>query len=241
MPHPKANAILSKLPSEELQSLLPHMKMVSLKKGEVLFEPGETVQHYHFPVSCAIELAVDLADGSAGSTAVINMNGVYPLHLVGQLPSHNRATVSRPGLCYRVPVQVLHAQLRRSQHLLWLLLAEAVKLFEQASVESVCLRHHSLEQITAKLILLSMDDSGSSVLSFTHQEMANSLGVRREGVTLTLQKFKQSHFITTHRGGLTVRDRPGLERSVCACYQTLRTLRNTSNNLPAQRRPSDDG
>ena len=124
---------------------------------------------------------------------------------------------------------MIHEELRRSQSLLWLLLSEAVKLFELASVESVCLRHHSLEQITAKLILLSMDNLGSTVVSFTQQEMANSLGVRREGVTITLKKFKERRLITTHRGGLKVLDRAGLERSACDCYNTLRDLRHTTH------------
>jgi len=229
MPHPKANAILSQLSSEEFQFLLPHLKMVSLKKGEVLFEPGRAIDHYYFPLTCTLELAVDLADGNVGSTTVINMNGIYPLHLIGSTPSHNRATVSSPGLCYRVPAWVIHEELRRSQSLLWLLLREAVKLFELASVESVCLRHHSLEQITSKLILLSMDNLGSSVISFTQQEMANSLGVRREGVTIALRKFKKSLLIATHRGGLKVLDRVGLERCSCDCYKTLRDLRHTTH------------
>lgn len=231
MPHTKANAILSQLPSEEFKFLLPHLKMVSLKKGEVLFEPGGTIDRYYFPLTCALELAVGLADGNVGATTVINMNGIYPLHLIGSASSQNRATVSSPGFCYWVPAWVIHQELRRSQSLLWLLLSEAVKLFELVSLESVCLRHHGLEQITAKLILLSMDNLESSVVSFTQQEMANSLGVRREGVTITLRKFKERQLITTHRGGLRVLDPAGLERSACDCYKTLRDLRHTTSTL----------
>jgi len=224
MPHPPANAILSQLPSEEFLFLLPHMTLVSLQKGDVLYEPGGTIDHYYFPLTCTLELAVDLADGHSGSTTLINMTGLYPLHLIGQPQSLNRATVSSSGLCYRIPAWVIHEELRRSQSFLWLLLNEAIHLFERASVESACLRHHSLEQITAKLILLSLDNSGSSVVHLTHQDMANSMGVRREGVTMAIRKFKQRHFVTTHRGGLTVLDRAGLERCACDCYQTLKQL-----------------
>ncbi len=230
MPHPNANAILSQLPTEELQFLLPHMTMVSLEKGVVLFEPGGSIDHYYFPLTCALELAVDLADGNTAATAVINMNGIYPLHLVGDSHSHNRATVRSPGLCYRVPAWVIQEELRRNQSFLWLLLSEAIHLFERTSVESACLRHHSLEQVTAKLILLSMDHGDSSVVSLTQQEMANSLGVRREGVTMSIQKFKRRHLIATHRGGVTVLDRMGLEQCACDCYKTLRELNTTLGN-----------
>lgn len=240
MLHSTANAILSQLPIEEFQFLQPHLKLMSLNKGDILFEPGGGIDHYYFPVSCALELAVDLDDGNVGSTTVINMNGIYPLHLIGQTPSHNRATVCNPGLCYQVPARVIHQELRRSRSLLWLLLREAVKLFEQTSLESVCMRHHSLEQITAKLILLSMDNSCSPLISSTQQEIADSLGVRRERVTITLQRLKERQLIATHRGGLQVLDRAGLEHHACSCYKTLRKLRHTTINETTTRLISDD-
>lgn len=240
MQRARTNAILAQLPSDEFLFLLPHLKLVSLQKGDILFEPGGSIGHYYFPVSSGIELAVDLADGSFGLTSFVSMGGIYPLHLIGQIPSHNRATVSSAGLCYRAPAWAVHEALRRHPHFLWLLLNEAVKLFEQASIESVCLRHHSLAQITAKLILLSLDNTQSSVLSLTHQEMANALGVRREGITMALREFKQRQYITTHRGGLTVQDRSGLERSACDCYQTLRGLRQAGQDISAGRKRLND-
>ncbi|MEN9886004.1 MAG: hypothetical protein RL758_582 [Pseudomonadota bacterium] len=230
MPHPKANAILAQLFSDEFMALMPHTLLVSLQKGQVLFEPGGAIDHCYFPLNCTLELAVDLPDGHSGPTAVINMNGVYPLHLIDQSQSLHRATVRSAGLCYRIPAWVVREELQRNPRFLWLLLKEAVQLFEQASMETACLRHHSLEQITAKLILLSLDSSDSKVVSLTQQEMANSLGVRREGVTMAIQKFKQQHIVTTHRGGLTVVDRPGLERHACDCYKTLQKMNTTQTH-----------
>ena len=225
MPDPKANSILSQLPDVELGILTPHMQLVHLRKGQVLFEPGRTIRHYYFPVSCAVELAIDMEDGKAGATTFINMNSVYPLHLIGETESHNRATVSCPGQCFKVPARAIHDELQRSRSFLWILLKESVRLFEQACLESVCLRHHSLDQITAKLILLSTDNTRSSSMALTHQEMANSLGVRREGVTLALQKLKAEQVIDTHRGGLQVLDRTALKRHACGCYKSLVDLR----------------
>lgn len=231
MPHPNANAILSQLPTEELQFLLPHMTMVSLKKGAVLFEPGGTIDHYYFPLTCALELAVDLADGNTAATAVINMNGIYPLHLVGDSHSHNRATVRSPGLCYRVPAWVIQEELRRNQSFLWLLLGEAVHLFERTSVESACLRHHSLEQVTAKLILLSMDHGDSSVVSLTQQEMANSLGGQARGryhVNSKIQATPPHRNPPRRRHGARP-DGPG-----AVCLRLLQNTQRTQHNADTQ-------
>lgn len=240
MSYAKANAVLSQLPDHQFDELTPHMQWVALKKGEILFEPGRSILHYYFPVSCAVELAIDLEDGKAGATTSISMNSVYPLHLIGEIESHHRATVSRPGLCCKIPVHAIHAALQKSPSFLWILLKESVRLFEQASLESVCLRHHNLEQVTAKLILLSLDNSGSSSVELTHQEMANSLGVRREGVTMALQKFKADHVIATHRGNVRVLDRAGLESRACGCYKSLADLRKqTDCNVHAHLESND--
>lgn len=225
MPYPKANSILSQLPDEEFDHLAPHMQLVSLNKGDVIFEPGQSIRHYYFPASCVVELVIDLEDGYAGTTTFINMNSVYPLHLIGEAESHNRATVSCPGLCYRIPANVIHDELQKSRGFLWILLKESIRLFEQTCLESVCMRHHTLEQVTAKLILLSTDNTRSSTVLATHQEMANSLGVRREGVTMALQKLKAEHCITTSRGGVQVLDRAALEGRACGCYKALVDLR----------------
>lgn len=230
MPHMQTNSILFQLPREDFQWLLPQMQLLKLPKGRVIYESGDAISHYFFPVSCTLELALDLADGKVGSTSFIS--AIYPLHLIGKNTSHNRATVVNPGMCYRVPARVIHEALRRSPRMVWLLLVEAVKLFEQASLESVCLRHHNLEQVTAKLILLSMDKSGTPLITMTQQEMANSLGVRREGVTMAIRKFKMRQQITTHRGGPKVLDRSGLEHSACDCYKTLRLLVQAASERP---------
>jgi CRP-like cAMP-binding protein len=225
---PKTNSILSHLPEQELAFVSPHMQLMSLKRGDVLFEPGRKIEHYYFPVTCALELSIDLADGKGGATTVINMNSIYPLHLIGESHSHHKATVSSSGQCYRIPAWVIHEELRRNQSLLWILLQESVRLFEMASIESVCLRNHTLEQITAKLILLSMDNTQSSVIHITHQEMANSLGTRREGVTMAISKFKTQELITNGRGHIELLNRSGLEQVACECYETLRQIRQSS-------------
>jgi CRP-like cAMP-binding protein len=228
MPNCLENSIISQLPATSYAFLKPHLRLFTLEKGEILFEPNQPIHYYYFPVSCALELSIDLEDGKSGATTVINMNSMYPLHLVGQTDSQNRATVSCSGACYRIPVWAIHEELRRSPNLLWILLQESVKLFEMATLESVCLRHHTLEQITAKLILMSMDNTGSSAVQLTHQEMANSIGARREGVTIALNKLKAKNFIATHRGGIAVLDRDGLEHCACKCYKNHGQVRQNS-------------
>ncbi len=217
------NSILSQLTQQELALLSPHMKLLSLKQGEVLYEPGERIEHYYFPLSCSLELSIETADGKCGATAVID--SIFPIELIVDRRILYKSTVHRSGEFYRIPAWVIHAALKQSNRLLWLALNEAVKITKMTALDSVCLRSHSLEQITAKLILMSVDDSAAAVTDITHQEIANSLGTRREGVTLALGKLKDQNLICTARGRIELVDRAGLEQVACECYQSMRQIK----------------
>ena len=224
MANPKMNAVLARLPDDMFDRVLPFLQLISLEKGDVIFEPNKPISHYYFPVDCVLVLSIALEDGHVGDTVAIDNSSIYPLHLIAGGDSQNSAIIRSPGLCYRLPAHVLHRELQTGTTLLWILLAETVRLFEQATLESVCLRHHTLPQITAKLILISMDKTQSDKLSFTHAEIANSIGARREGVTLALKEFNQKNLIESQRGQFVILDRPGLEKLSCRCYWTLRRL-----------------
>lgn len=213
------NAILSQLTDPDRAFLFPYTKLLKLKQGDVLFEPGQRIEHYYFPLSCSLELSIDMADGKCGSTAVIN--SIFPIELIVDGHIDYRSTVHRSGHCLRIPAWVIHAVLKQNNRLLWLVLKEAVIISRMTALDSVCFRSHSLEQITAKLILMSIDDSQTSVTDITHQEIADSLGTRREGVTLALGKFKDQRLISTGRGQIELLDRAGVEQIACECYKSM--------------------
>lgn len=221
------NSILSALTQQELDFLSPNMKLLKVKQGDVLFEPGQMPEYYYFPITCSLELSIDLADGGGASTAVID--SIFPIDLSVDGLVDYRATVHRSGQCYRIPAWVFHEALRQSNRLLWRLLKEAVKISRMTALDSVCLRRHSLEQITAKLILMSLDESNSTVSDITHQDMANSLGTRRESVTLAIGKLKDRHLISTGRGRIKLLDRTGLEQAACECYRSMKQIKILSD------------
>jgi CRP-like cAMP-binding protein len=224
MDYKQYNSIFSQLPQQDLERLSPHLKLLSLKKGEILVEPGNSLDHYYFPISCSLELSIEMADGKCGAITVADT--IYPVHMIGDAHHFHRTTVHHSGLCYRIPAWVIHEELRQSKSLLWLVLQETVKMFKMTAVDSVCIRNHTLEQITAKLILMSIDDSQGQVTDITHQEIANSLGTRREGVTIVFGKFKAKHLIATKRGSVELLNREGLEHVACECYKTLQQIKH---------------
>jgi CRP-like cAMP-binding protein len=227
MPHTQNNSIFSQMTQQELAYFSPHIKLLNLQQGEMLFEPGQKIAHYYFPLSCLLELSIEMEDGKCGATAIID--SVFPVELAVNGCIDYHCTVHRSGQCCRIPAWVIHEGLRKINRLLWLLLKEAVKISRMTALDSVCLRRHSLEQITAKLILMSIDDSQGAVANITHQEIANSLGARREGVTLTLGKLKTRKLISIGRGHIELLNRAGLEQIACQCYENMRQIKQSKS------------
>ena len=56
----------------------------------------------------------------------------------------------------------------------------------------------------------------------THELLANTLGVRREGITEAARRLQTANLIAYHRGRISVVDRAGLEASCCECYRAMR-------------------
>jgi Crp-like helix-turn-helix domain len=98
-------------------------------------------------------------------------------------------------------------------------------LMAQMSHGNVCRQHHTLEQQLSRMILMVLDRQKELHRHKTHEGMAQSLGVRREAVSLAAAKLMKEGFISYSRGHLRVLNREGLIQRSCECYQLLRQLR----------------
>jgi hypothetical protein len=67
------------------------------------------------------------------------------------------------------------------------------------------------------------DRSGRPVLRLTHEQIARTLGVYRPSVTCIALEMKKRELINYSRGGITIVDRIGIEKSACGCYAELET------------------
>ena len=94
----------------------------------------------------------------------------------------------------------------------------------------MCNRHHSVDQQLCRWLLLSLDRPSSVKLTMTQELIANTLGVRREGVTEAAGKLQKLGVITYRRGQIAVLDRPRLEQLCCQCYGVVK--KETDRLLP---------
>ena len=222
-----SNHLLAALPRKEFDRVASKLERVSLKLGQVLHESGDKMDYVYFPTTAIISLLYIMENGSTAEIGVIGNDGMVGIAIaLGGVTMPNRAIIQSAGEAYRMKVKDLSAEFASAEILQKLLLRFAQALMTQISQTAVCNRLHTIEQQLCRWLLLSHDRLDSDKLVMTHDLIANMLGVRREGVTLSLQKLAKKGLIKTVRGTITVIDRGGLEDVVCECYGVVNTEYN---------------
>ncbi|MBA3904223.1 MAG: Crp/Fnr family transcriptional regulator, partial [Rhodocyclaceae bacterium] len=203
--------------------LFPHLELVPMPLGYVLYESGSKLRHVYFPTTSIVSLLYVMIDGASAEIAVVGNDGIIGVALfMGGETMPNRAVVQSAGYAYRLRGQLLKQEFNRSGELQHLLLRYTQALLTQMAQTAVCNRHHSLDQQLCRWLLLSLDRLPSNDLVMTQELIANMLGVRREGVTEAAGNVQKAGLIEYSRGRITVRDRAGLEARACECYAVVK-------------------
>src|SRR5580765_7831471 len=221
---PRQNYLLRALPAQEAERLFPHLELVPMPLGHVLYESGSQLRHVYFPTTSIVSLLYVMADGASAEIAVVGNEGMVGVALfMGGETTPSRAVVQSAGHAYRLEGSLLKEEFVRAGAMQHLLLRYTQALLTQMSQTAVCNRHHSVDQQLCRWLLLSLDRLPSNELVMTQELIANMLGVRREGVTQAAGKLQQAGIIHYSRGRITVIDRPRLEARACECYQVVKT------------------
>ena len=222
-PDPRENHILDALPTEERERLFPHLTLVEMPLGMVLYEAGKALRHIYFPTDSIVSLLYVMKDGASAEIAVVGNEGAIGVSLfMGGETTPSRGIVQSAGSAYRLSGRRLKQEFERHGQLLHVLLRYTQSLITQMAQTAVCNRHHSIDQQLCRWLLLSLDRLPSNRLNMTQELIANMLGVRREGVTGAAGKLQDLGVIHYSRGRITVLDRPKLEQLSCECYAVVK-------------------
>src|SRR6266496_1441832 len=221
---PHQNHLLDALPTADYERVEPHLELVPMRLGDVLYEPGISLRHVYFPTTSIVSLLYVMEDGASAEIAVVGNEGMLGISLfMGGETTPSHAVVQSAGFGIRLKAQLLKDEFARFGPMMHLLLRYTQALITQMAQTAVCNRHHSVDQQLCRWLLLSLDRLATNELSMTQELIANMLGVRREGVTEAAGKLQDAGLIRYRRGRITVLDRPGLEARSCECYQVVKT------------------
>jgi CRP-like cAMP-binding protein len=222
-PSPTQNHLLAALPKAEFDCLAPHLELVVMPLGNMLYEPGGQLQHVYFPTTSIISLHYVMQSGASAEAASVGNEGVIGVSLfMGGNTTSSSAVVQTAGHAYRLERTILQEQFKCAGFMQRLLLRYTQALMTQIMQTAVCYRHHTIEQQLCRSLLLTLDRAPARELVMTQELMANMLGVRREGVTDAAGKLQHEGFIRYRRGHIAVLNRGGLETRTCECYAVVK-------------------
>jgi CRP-like cAMP-binding protein len=228
---PQQNHILDALPEAERERLFPHLRLVELPLGLVLYEAGDVLRHMYFPTDSIVSLLYVLQDGSSAEICVVGNDGVIGVALfMGGETTTSRAIVQSGGFAYRLTGRRLKREFERQGETMHILLRYTQALITQMAQTAVCNRHHTVDQQLCRWLLLSLDRLPDNEVAMTQELIANMLGVRREGVTDAAGKLQKLGVISYKRGVIKVLDRDLLQKLSCECYGVVK--KETDRLLP---------
>jgi CRP-like cAMP-binding protein len=216
------NRLLELLPEPEFARLAAHLEPVSLRLGEMLYEPDGQLQHAYFPATAIVSLHYVLASGASAESAGVGNEGVVGIALfMGGNTTSSSAVVQTAGSALRIASGILRQEFALAGVLQGVLLRYTQALITQIGQTATCNRHHSLEQQLCRWLLQTLDRSASHHLVMTQELVASMLGVRREGITEAAGNLQRAGIIRYRRGHIEVLERAGLQGRVCECYSVV--------------------
>ncbi len=228
MANPLMNHLLASLPDSDFQVLLPCLQLTSLTAGETLAEAGQPSFKIYFPIDALVAHSREMEDGLAIDTASVGADGMLGCEGLSGTPLH-RLYVSQSGFAYRMDIADLKSAMASHSNIADMCMAGVQQILRKISMELACSHFHSLHQRVARWLLAQSDYGQTDSLVVTHQAIANSLGVRREAVSLTLPKLDG---FSVSRGRLEITTRNLLEKACCECYFQLKATHPHQLKLP---------
>ena len=218
-----ANGLLAALPGEDYRSLLGELEFVALSAGEVLYEPGDRIRHVYFPNDTHVSLRVVMLDRKALEVGLVGQEGMVGIGLaLGVEISSVRVLVQGAGSALRMKAASLVAALARCPALQREVHRYAYAKLLQARQTAACNRFHQVAARLAGWLLLTRDRVRADRFQVTHELLAETLGVRRSGVTGAAAALQRRKLISYCRGDIRILDPHGLKAASCGCYEIVR-------------------
>lgn len=222
-----SNEILRSLPPEVLVRLRPQLRSIKLVVGQVLYEPGDDVDHVYFPESGLISLVTPMRNGQdVENTSRGRDGGIGYVEACGSEMMVSRAVVQLAGEAWVLPACDYRARYNRSPSLRNLIHRRVEILLADARQAVACQALHPADGRLARMLLETWHATGSTRLRLTQDFMADRIGVGRTTVTHAAGRLQDLKLIRYSRGQVSLLDVAGLKNHTCECYDVLREVRD---------------
>jgi CRP-like cAMP-binding protein len=216
------NEILLKLPPAEFKIAFSRMELCAFPPRMVLVEPGKPIEDCYFLNKGVASIIHVMTDGRSVEVGLTGREGFVGLPaIVGYRSSPTRAVIQIAASGYRISVDHFRKVLQSCPSLLTLLHRYSQELAVQSIQIAACNRLHSVDQQLARWLLMSQDRIGESTFPLTQEFISHMLGTRRASVSVAAAILQKGGLITYTRGQVTIKNRAGLEKASCECFEEI--------------------
>jgi CRP-like cAMP-binding protein len=213
------NKLLTSLADDDFDLLEPHLEFVTLGLRKSLEKPNRRIDAVYFPEGGFASVVAIQSSGKEVEVGLIGREGMTGLPIVfGNHRSPHATYIQAAGTGTRMLATALRKAFQTSPSLRDSLLKFAQAFGVQTSHTAICNAQSKLDVRLARWLLMAQDRIGEETMPLTHEFLALMLGVRRPGVTETLQALREQELISYGRGLITVEDRKGMERKAGGAY-----------------------
>jgi CRP-like cAMP-binding protein len=213
------NRILARLPSVQWKRLESELESVEMPRRTSLYEPNRPFDYVYFPETGVASILTVLRDGTETEVAAVGYEGMVGLAVFfGAETISGRACLQIPGKAFRLKAEVLRRETKDGGALADALRRYAQGQFTQVAYTVSCNRSHSIQQRTARWLLMAHDRVASDPFELTHEFLSQMLGVRRSGVSEVMGALQKARVLRYSRGIVTILNRKRLEAISCECY-----------------------
>jgi CRP-like cAMP-binding protein len=217
------NQILASLPKAEISRLAPHLSPVTLDVGKSLLFPDTEITHAYFIESGLASVVVEMANGNTVETGITGKEGMIGIPVLLDTKSMpSRTFMQIAGAGFKIDADRLKKEFEKSDQLRKLVNSYLQAYLVQTAQTAACNRLHDIAPRLARWLLMCHDRMESSTFSITHEFLGHMLGTPRSTVTLAAGILHKNGLVDYSRGKIHIRERKGLEKAACECYQTIR-------------------
>src|SRR5690349_4875190 len=177
------NQLLARLGAERLGQFASDLKVVALRKGELIADTHGKVRKVYFPHSGIISCIVEMKGGHAIETGMIGNDGAFgAAQALDDKVSLNRVTMQVSGFASTIDADHLREAAGRSKAFRTLLIEYELFMAAQVQQTAACNAVHDVQSRMCRW-LLRMHELVGNDMPLTHEFLSQMIGVRRTSIT----------------------------------------------------------
>ena len=214
------NRLLGAMSGIDAAKFFSDLQPVSFALRHIVYQVGAPLEYVYFVEQGVVSILTQMTNGERIEAGMIGPEGVVGLPaLFGDAMSGQQMIVQAPVAALRMGAAECIAAFDQSAAVRTVMLRYTGTLLGIATQTAACNRLHSLQERSARWLLMMHDRLQSDAMPLTHDFLSIMLGVRRTRVTEAAGELQRLGLIRYARGTVTILDRRGLSAKACECYR----------------------